>query len=103
MQVVFFLNKLHDNVARDEYEKWVSEVDYPTARSIPSIVDYRVYRIDGPLEGDAPAPYQYIERVVIRNAETYLRDLQDERLDDFKRAWGSYVAASTAVRGTLIE
>jgi len=103
MKVVFFLNKLHENIAQEDYEKWVHEVDYPTARSIPSILDYQVFRIDGLLEGDAPTPYQYIERVMIRNVEAYLRDLQDERLDDFKRAWSSYVAASTAVHGTRIE
>jgi hypothetical protein len=103
MNVVFFLNKLQNNVTREEYEQWVRSVDYPTASSIASIIDYKVARIEGLLDaGDRP-PYDYIERVVIRDLDSYRRDLADTRLDAFKEAWAARIAESTAVHGTVIE
>ena len=51
MGVVFFLNKLHSHVTAAAYEGWVRNVDYPTAATIPSIVEYRVARLEGLLEG----------------------------------------------------
>jgi hypothetical protein len=103
MNVVFFFNKLHNHISRQEYEQWVHSVDYPTARSIPSIVDYQVARIEGLLEsGDRP-PYDYVERVVIADLDSYRRDLADAKLDAFKRAWAAHVAESTAVHGTVID
>jgi hypothetical protein len=103
MNVVFFLNKLHSHITRQEYEQWVRSVDYPTAQSIPSIMDYKVTRIEGLLEGSARPPYDYVERVVIQDLDSYRRDLADAKLDAFKQAWSAYVAESTAVHGTVIE
>jgi hypothetical protein len=103
MQVVFFLNKLHTQVSTADYEEWVRTVDYPTARSIPSIREYTVVRIEGPLEDDSAAPYQYIERVLITDLDAYRNDLKNPELEDFGKQWSSYVADSIAVHGTMIE
>jgi hypothetical protein len=103
MKVVFFLNKLHSHVTREEYEQWVRSVDYPTARSIPSIVDYTVARIEGLLDASDPPPYDYVERVVIQDVDGYRRDLADPRLDAFKQAWAARVVESTAVHGSVVE
>src|SRR4030088_2111153 len=103
MHVVLFLNKLHSDITREEYEQWVRSVDYPTARSIPSIMDYKVARIEGLLDGSDRPPYDYIERVVIQDIDSYQRDLADPRLDAFKQAWADRVVESTAVHGTVVE
>jgi hypothetical protein len=103
MGVVYFLNKLHSHVTAAAYEDWVRNVDYPTAATIPSIVEYRVARLEGLLEGDGSAPYDYIERVLVTDLDAYRRDLKDPRLEDFGKQWSSYVASSTAVYGTMIE
>lgn len=103
MKVVFFLNRLHSHISPQQYEDWVRSVDYPTAQSIPSIEDYKVARIEGLLDDAEPPPYDYIERVVIRDLDDYRSDLADARLDEFKQAWAAHVAESTAVRGTVIE
>jgi hypothetical protein len=103
MNVVFFLNKLHSNIGNEEYEQWVRTVDYPTARTIPSIVEYKVARIQGVLDASDRPPYDYIERVVIRDVDSYRQDLADPRLDGFKQAWQHHVAESTALYGTVIE
>jgi hypothetical protein len=103
MNVVFFLNKLHGHITREEYEQWVRSVDYPTARSIPSIVDYTVARIEGILDGPDRPPFDYVERVVIEDLDSYRHDLADARLNAFKQAWAAHVAESTAVHGIVIE
>lgn len=103
MNAVYFLNTLHSHVSAEDYEQWVRTVDYPTARSIPSIEEYTVWQAGGLLEGDDDSPYQYIERVLITDLATYRADLQDPRLGDFGQQWSSYVAKSVAVTCTLVE
>ena len=103
MKVVFFLNKLHETVRARDYEQWVREVDYPTAKTIPSILDYKVARIEGLLEGDDRPPYDYIERVEITDVDSYRRDLAHPGLDEFKQAWMAYVAESIGLEGTVLE
>jgi hypothetical protein len=103
MNVVFFLNRLHAHVRAEDYERWVKEVDYPTARTIPSIIDYKVTRIEGLLNGDTVPPYQYIERVEITDLDSYRRDLDAPALDEFKQAWMAWVAESVGLHGTIIE
>jgi hypothetical protein len=78
-------------------------VDYPTAGTVPSIVDYKVTRIERLLDGDDVPPYQYIERVEITDLESYRRDLNAPALDAFKQAWMAWVAESVGLHGTVIE
>ena len=103
MKVVFFLNRLHESIEANDYERWVREVDYPTAKRIPSIIDYRVVRIEGLLEGNDRQPYDYIERVEITDLDSYRRDLADPSLDEFKQAWSAWVAESTPLHGTVLD
>jgi REDY-like protein HapK len=103
MNVVFFLNRLHPHVDRKEYEEWVRSVDYPTAQTLPSIIEYKVARIEGLLDTADSPPYEYIERVLIRDLDSYRRDLADPRLDGFKEAWASRVSDCVAVQGSIVE
>ena len=41
-QRVFFLNRLREGVAPEDYERWIREVDYPLARSLETIRSYVV-------------------------------------------------------------
>lgn len=102
MPVVFFLNNLREGVDPKEYEQWVREVDYPTARSLKTIKSYVVNRIDGTLEGNA-SPYQYIERVEITDLAAYQEELRTGKgMEEFSKQWSSYVAESIAVHGEEI-
>ena len=99
MPVVFFLNRLRADVAPEQYEQWVRDVDYPTARALKTITSYVVNRIDATLDGDA-APYHYVERVEVTDLDAYRRELQTaEGMEDFSRQWSSYVGESIAVAG----
>jgi hypothetical protein len=99
MPVVFFLNRLRDGVAPEQYERWVRDVDYPTARGLRTITSYLVNRIDATLDG-ASAPYHYIERVEVTDLDAYRQELRTgANMEDFARQWSSYVAESIAVAG----
>jgi hypothetical protein len=75
MATVFWFSRLRPGVDADAYEEWVRTVDYAAARRIPSILSYRVYRINGPCLGDM-TPYDYVEVVEITDLEDYRRDIE---------------------------
>lgn len=101
---VFFLNTLGDGVKGADYEKWVREVDYPLARSVPAIRDYYVTRIDGPLMGEDEPPCDYLEVVDITDLDEYRAALAGgPEVEEFFRQWSSFVGTSVAVHGEVIE
>jgi hypothetical protein len=102
MPVVFFLNKLRPGVTGEAYERWVREVDYPTARSLDTINSYVVARMEATLDG-APAPYDYVERVEITDVDDYRKELADPKMGDFGQQWSGFVGESIAVFGEEID
>lgn len=72
--VVYALAKTKPGVNFEEYERFVREVDYPTAAKLASIVDYRTHRISE-MPDIAGGPWEYIERIEITDRATYERDL----------------------------
>ncbi|MCC6313874.1 MAG: hypothetical protein IT337_07650 [Thermomicrobiales bacterium] len=101
MPVVFFLNKLRPGVAKADYEQWVREVDYPTARSLGTIESYVVARMEATLDGE-PATYDYIERVEITNIDDYRAELGRPEMAEFAKDWASRVGESIALFGEEI-
>lgn len=104
-QRVFFLNRLKEGVDPAVYEQFVREVDYPFARSLPTIRSYVVTRLDGLLEG-GNAPYDYLEVVEITELEEYRRSLDPAGHPDveaFIREWSTYVGESLVVYGEVLE
>lgn len=103
-QRVFFLNKLREGVEPEDYEAWVREVDYPLARSMPTIERYDVTRLDGLLQGDGDPPYDYLEVVEITDLDAYRQSLAGgPEVEEFFKQWESFVGESLAVYGELIE
>lgn len=101
---VFFFNKLNDGVTAADYERWVVDVDYPYARSLPSILSYEVTPNSGALDGfGAQLDYDYLEVIDVTSMEEYGADLADAA--DFFADWSSYVdqSRSAAVFGGIIE
>lgn len=100
---VIFLNRLHDGVTPADYEQWVRDVDYPFARGLESVRDYRVIRLHGTLDGDRP-PYDYVEVVEITDVEAYQAETSGgAAMAAFVRDWSSFVGNSIAVFGEEIE
>lgn len=100
---VFFFNRLAADADPTQYERWVREVDYPKARSIPAIRSYEVVRIDGPLR-DAGVPYDYVEVVEVTDVDAYRADLASlPGRDQFVAELRGFIPSADAVIGTLIE
>lgn len=103
-QRVFFLNKLRDGVEQADYERWVREVDYPFARSLPAINSYVVTRLDALLLEEGDPPYDYVEVVEITNIDEYRASLSGgPEIEAFFKEWSSFVGESVAVYGEVIE
>lgn len=103
MPTVFFLTRLRKGVAPADYEKWVREFDYPTAKSIPSIISYRTHRIAGPYR-EADAHYDYIEVVEVTNIDDYRRDLEElPQAQELRRQIIEYLEPSDSYWGHRVE
>jgi hypothetical protein len=75
MPVRYVITTLKPGARAEDYERWVRDYDYRVARTLPSIVSYRTYRIAGPITGAETAGWSYIERIEVRDVEQYQRDL----------------------------
>ena len=103
MPTVFFLARLREGVDPAEYEKWVREFDYPTAKTIPSIISYRTHRISGPFR-KADVPYDYIEVVEVTDIEAYRRDLEElPQAQELRRQIVQYLEPSDSYWGYRVE
>lgn len=100
---VFFLNTLRPDADAAEYERWLREVDYPTARSLAAIRSYHVVRVDGPLR-EAGVPCDYVEVVEIDDLAEYRRGLAAlPGRQQFIEQLHSFVADAAAFHGTVVE
>lgn len=80
MPTVVWFSRLQPGADREAYERWVEQVDYPGAARIPSILSYRVLRVEGPcVGGQAEAlTYDYVEVATVSSLPAYLRDLEEQ-------------------------
>lgn len=100
---VLFFTRLRDDTLAADYERWVVETDYPTARTIPAIVSYEVMRVEGPLH-DAGLDYDYIEVVEVEDIDSYRDDLAGfSGRERFVEQIRSFLGPAEAVYGPVIE
>ena len=72
---------LKEGVRPEDYdERWVLETYTLAARRLPSVQDWRNYRIDGLLTSDIAPPYQYIVTPDIDDLEKLERDMASEEM-----------------------
>ena len=74
------LVNLKDGVSPDDYERWVQETYSPAVKALPSIRDWRAYRVGGLLASDDLPPYRYVVTVDIGNLAQLGRDMEDEEM-----------------------
>lgn len=97
MPTAFFLTRLKPGVNSKDYERWVHQFDYPTARKMKSIKSYKVHRINGAFDGEKK--YDYIEVVEITDLDNYGRDLGSPEGKKLLAEWSNYVGDYHAVHG----
>lgn len=79
MPKVFSFAVLKSGIEPADYEEWVRQVDYAAGREIPSITNYRVYRVNGSGIGQSLGPYlcDYVEVIDVTSMEEYFADIRE--------------------------
>jgi REDY-like protein HapK len=75
MPIRYVINTLKPGVEPADYERWLREYDYRVAKMLPSIRSYRTSRIERPIRAAEDPGWSYIERIDVRDAEQYQKDL----------------------------
>ena len=80
MPTMIVLANLKDSVNPEDYERWILESYAPAARDLPSVEDWRDYRVSGLLGSDAAPPYQYVVTLKVNDMEQLGRDMAGEEM-----------------------
>lgn len=91
MQKVLVMFNLREGVDPAEYERWARESDLPTARGLPAVHSFEVYRSGGHMRTGEPGPYQYIEWLEISDATELGANVEaSEAMQAVVRAFGEF-------------
>ena len=71
---------LREGVSREEYEGWVSQTYRPAVVALPSVGDWRGYRVDRLLASDEVPPYDYVVTLDVTDPEGLGEDMAGEEM-----------------------
>ena len=84
------LVNLKDDVAPEEYERWLDERYVPAILKLPSVDEWRGHRVGGLAGADGEPPYQYIVAVEINDLEQLRKDMEGEQVQVLLGELGRY-------------
>jgi len=73
------LVNLKEGVSPEEYERWILESYAPAAKALPSVEDWRDYRVGGLLGSVAHPPYQYVVTLEIKDPKQIRQNIAVRR------------------------
>lgn len=102
-QTLFF-NRLKEGVTAEDYEQWVRERDYPTARALSTMVRYEILRLGEEVRrGAIDVPADYLEIATVTSFEDYEAELQGMTgREEFLAELRSYVECLLVVRSGTV-
>lgn len=71
MKNIVVLFNLKSGVDANAYEAWATATDLPIVNGLSSINKFEVFKTTGLLGSDSPAPYQYVELLVINDFDKF--------------------------------
>ncbi len=74
------LINLKEGVSPEAYERWILESYAPVVRSLPSVEDWRDYKVNGLLGSEAAAPCRYVVTVKLNDPGQLERDMGSEEM-----------------------
>jgi hypothetical protein len=80
MPAIIVLINLKDGVSPEDYERWILESYAPAVKGLPSVEDWRDYRVSGLLGSDAAPPYRYVVTLEVGDLEQLGRDVESEEM-----------------------
>ena len=90
MPTMIVLVNLKEDVTPDEYERWLQERYVPAVLDLPSVDEWRGYRVSGLPESDGEPPYRYVVSVGINDLEQLGRDIESEHVQQLLGELGRY-------------
>jgi hypothetical protein len=84
------LVNLKEGVTPEEYEGWLDERYVPAVLGLPSVDEWRGYRVGGRAGADGGPPYQYIVAVEINDLDQLRKDMESEQVQTLLGELGRY-------------
>ena len=84
------LVNLKEDVAPEEYEIWLQERYVPAILDLPSVDEWRGYRVGSLPESSGDPPYQYVVSVGINDLEQLGRDMESGQVQQLLDELGRY-------------
>jgi hypothetical protein len=84
------LVNLKEDVAPEEYERWLQDRYVPAILDLASVDEWRGYRVGGLPESGSDALYRYVVSVEINDLEQLGKDLESERVQRLLGELGRY-------------
>jgi len=84
------LVNLKENVAPEEYERWLDERYVPAVLDLPSVDEWRGHRVGGLAEAGGEPPYEYIVSVEVSDLEQLGWDMESEQVQTLLGELGQY-------------
>lgn len=80
MTMIVVLFNLKAGVNASDYEQWARTTDLPNVNRLPSVAQFSVLRTTGLLGADAPAPFQYVELLEVKDMVQLGEDVAGETM-----------------------
>ena len=90
MTTLIVLFNLKQGVSAADYEAWARATDLPTAGALPSVEKFEVLKSQSVLGSEAAAPYQYIERIVVRDMQQLGADIATPAMQEVAAAFQAF-------------
>lgn len=84
MATMIVLVDLKEGVNSEDYERWISQSYRPTVMRLPSVDDWRGYRVGG------DPPFRYVVTVEVNDAEQLRRDAETREMRRLLGELGGY-------------
>jgi hypothetical protein len=78
MPTIVVLFNLKPGASVADYEAWAKIKDIPTVKSLSSVADFRVLKMENLLGTETASPYQYCELIEVPDINTFFADLNNE-------------------------
>ena len=91
--------QLKENTTREEFEKWVTQIDYVTAPSLKSLISFGVRRANG--ENSTP-PYHYFEIINVTSLEEFEADMKTPQFQSLVDAFTKMAEVVEEIEGEFI-
>ena len=80
MPTMIVLVNLKEGVSPEDYERWILDSYAPAVKRLPSVADWRDYRVSGLLGSEEAPPYRYVVTLEVSDLEQLGRDMARQEM-----------------------